>query len=248
MIIGFENTAKGIKRALAVTGGDSDAFKNWYKDFEKLRKQFEDSYTTYYSAKDSMEDVLVMLIEFEKFLADTREWNRDTLRLVEKTIKEMKKEQGKQFHPFLVEADYTDYRTTYESIVRQGASFKGVESDRILLQSEVENLLAIIRETKARKSPNTNHVAYMVCFNRLEEVSDIPYEDKIANMAKIYGKDFYQPIYEILVENIAKADRMLEEGIGGFGASRKEEALAIFEENSNKSPEERASRILRDIA
>ena len=252
MLFGFSETLKEIKKAVSITAVNPDGFRAWVKDYEKVLKQMNGTYESYTNARSSLMEAEKLLNELETLLKeyaskDENAWDKEQLNRVHEWGKQLRLRLGKQTHDFLVDEENSEYHSIYQCIVSESTTFQGEATKRIMLQSEVENLLAMIREIKGRRRPNLNHLAYQNTYGKVKNLKELPYQDKLQRLQQVYLTDFYEPIERLLIAEGERAREMLELGITGFGAAKKREALEIWELGVNSTVGEKVSVLLKEV-
>lgn len=252
MLFSFSETLKEIKKAVSVTAVNPDGFKAWVKDYERVSKQMNGTYDSYTHAKSSLLEVEQLLVELEALLKeyaskDESAWDKEQRNRVHELGKQLKQRLGRQTHDFLVDEENSEYHSIYQCIVSESNTFQGEAPRRIMLLSEVENLLAMIREIKGRRRPNLNHLAYQYTYGKVKNLKELPYQDKLQHLQQVYLSDFYEPIERILIAEGERAGEMLELGITGFGAAKKQEALGIWGLDVDSTVGERVSVLLKEV-
>ena len=81
----------------------------------------------------------------------------------------------------------------------------------------------------------------------MKNLKELPYQDKLQHLQQVYLSDFYEPIERILIAEGERAGEMLELGITGFGAAKKQEALGIWELGVDSTVGERVSVLLKEV-
>ena len=70
----------------------------------------------------------------------------------------------------------------------------------MILQSEVENLLALTKEALDKEWPSFKAMAYFYLNHDDKEISDLPHADKVARVTDLYMNEFYNPMYRELIQ------------------------------------------------
>lgn len=242
----FEEELKALKRALQVSEVDGKSIKSWFALYEKVKKQAEITAVAYEKACQSVLVIQDKAKGLEKLLVDTSEWNSSALHTLQSILADLKKMQGNYEHEFLVGKDHDDYQTTYRSILHLGETFDG--KDKIIFQSEVENLISMNTEIIERPQPNYKHLGFFEVNREVEDLSDLPYQEKIRKIGSLYENDFVRPFQKLVLQAMEQADRCATEGFSGWRANRQKEAFQIFlYGKENTTIEERTNALIEGL-
>ena len=138
MFLGFDDSLKSLKRDLKDSGVDIGFIRQWQKNYDKVRQQTPILENQYKIAKQELEAVLSILKDMEQQLI-RGSVNKESLAVF---LKEMKKFQGHFSQEFLIGKEDTDFQTTYVSILKLCDKDVNVKGNALILQSEIENLMA----------------------------------------------------------------------------------------------------------
>ena len=80
------------------------------------------------------------------------------------------------------------------------------------MQSEVENILAVIEEALAKNWPDFRAMAYFYLSRTDREICDLPHLDKVEEVNGIYEKEFLSPMRSVLKRSLGeeRARKILE--------------------------------------
>lgn len=200
-MFGFDDSLKTLKRELKEAGADVTPVRDWQKNYDKVRKQTPVLEGQYQTARKELELVLAVLKQLEQYLIAG---NVDRSGL-ENYMRELKKYQGHFNHEFLISKEDTDFQSTYDSILK--LSNKGIhsQSEALILQSEVENLLAVTVEALDKEWPDFRAMAFFYIERTDREIFDLPHADKVAKVLRIYENEFIKPIRDCMLEKLSEA-------------------------------------------
>lgn len=200
-MFGFDDSLKTLKRELKEAGADVTPVRDWQKNYDKVRKQTPVLEGQYQTARKELELVLAVLKQLEQYLIAG---NVDRSGL-ENYMRELKKYQGHFNHEFLISREDTDFQSTYDSILK--LSNKGIhsQSEALILQSEVENLLAVTVEALDKEWPDFRAMAFFYIERTDREIFDLPHADKVAKVLRIYENEFIKPIRDCMLEKLSEA-------------------------------------------
>ncbi len=200
-MFGFDDSLKTLKRELKEAGADVTPIRDWQKNYDKVRKQTPVLEGQYQTARKELELVLAVLKQLEQYLIAG---NVDRSGL-ENYMRELKKYQGHFNHEFLISKEDTDFQSTYDSILK--LSNKGIhsQSEALILQSEVENLLAVTVEALDKEWPDFRAMAFFYIERTDRELFDLPHADKVAKVLRIYDNEFIKPMRDCMLEKLSEA-------------------------------------------
>lgn len=194
MLFGFDDSLKELKKELKGVGADMSAVKEWQKSFDKVRKQAPQLEQQYTKAKKDLQMVKELLEQMEQLLIERRGQNVD----LSKYATEFKKYQDSFNHEFLISKEDADFHLTYKSILALTGKKLTEEKDALILQSEVENLLAVTNEALEKDWPEFRAMAYFYLTRTDKEIYDLPHADKVEKVNRIYQNEFFKPIKKVL--------------------------------------------------
>ena len=147
-MFGRNSFIDGIKSALAAAGCDMDTFRSWQKMYEKVNRKKKDEEEKYVRCRNMIMCVKADGEKMEEMLtADTPPDSGEFARL----LKELKQLQGSFDHEFLVSREDHEFHSTYDTIIRLGIKALETPEQSLLLQSEIENLLELLKENLEKK-------------------------------------------------------------------------------------------------
>ena len=173
--------------------------KGWAKVFEKVKKASVQIGQQYTQAKLELEMVHSILKKMEQTLIEMKNNSVDTSRLNE-CAKELKKYQGHFNHEFLIGKEDKEFHLTYQTLLTLCAKGLKEKKDVLIVQSEVENILAVAEEALAKEWPSFRAMAYFYLDRTDRDILDLPHSDKVVEVNRIYETEFLTPMRNVLVE------------------------------------------------
>lgn len=191
MFLGFEDSLRELKKELKAAGADMSFVKEWQKSYDKVRKQSSVLKTQYTQAKSDLESVYQNLKSVEQKLiaADLN------LSVEAKTLKQYKTSFS---HEFLIGKEDREFHLTFQTILSLFEKKLSSQKDVLILQSEVENLLAVTKEALEREWPAFRAMAYFYIERTDRDIIDMPHTEKIAYVQQIYEDEFVKPMMQVL--------------------------------------------------
>ena len=200
MFLGFDDSLKDLKKELKDAGVDMNVVRDWQKYYDKVNRQSPQLENQYQTVKRELETVLSLLKDMEQRLI-SGEAGRDAL---SEFTKEMKKYQGHFNQEFLISKEDSDFHLTFESILKLCNKDVGAQGDALILQSEVENLIALTTEALDKDWPDFRAMAFYYIERTDKEIFDLPHSDKVAKVNRVYENEFLKPIRDCMEGRISE--------------------------------------------
>lgn len=240
----FDEELKLMKKAMQTADCDTSVVRAWLKLYERVKRQTAITEESYKEAREHIAQVQECARELEQKIIDGT-WDSDALQETKRNAcAKLRRLQGSYEHEFLVSNENQEYQLTYQTIL----DLETKECDKIIFQSEVENLVALNQEILDRSTPNFYYLGFYETNRSAEDLSDLPYEEKMRKIGSLYEADFIHPIEKQLVIAIHYADSLLEtpEQLNGWRGGRLRETFEFLwnKDGETKSAEERAKQIL----
>ncbi len=210
----FDDSLKELKKELKAVGADMSYVRQWQKTFDKVKKQSELLQEQYAQVKSNLESVYTTLKDLEQLLITSKvlEPGTNLKPQVVGHAKELKKYQNAFNHEFLISKEDSDFQSTYVSILSLANKELKEKKGVLILQSEVENLLALTKEALEKEWPSFRAMAYFYLNHDDKEIFDLPHMEKVEKVKTIYEKEFFKPMYEELIKYMddTRATQILE--------------------------------------
>jgi hypothetical protein len=123
-------------------------------------------------------------------------------------LKELKAMQNTFDHEFIISREDVQFHSIYDTVLKLGTRALESQSQRLILQSEVENLLDLLRENKNRAVPDPRKLAFFYQHGTDKELAVLPPADRRSKVERIYDARFVRPIMDMLIEAIGRADAL----------------------------------------
>lgn len=194
MFLGFDDSLKSLKKDFKDVGVDMSFVRQWQKNYDKVRQQTPILENQYKTAKQELEIVLSLLKDMEQQLIGGFV-SKESLAVFSK---EMKNFQGHFNQEFLIGKEDTDFQTTYVSIIKLCEKDISIKGNALILQSEIENLMAVTKEALKKEWPEFRALAFFYIDRTDREIVELPHSEKLAKVKNIYEAEFNQPLREAL--------------------------------------------------
>lgn len=237
-----------IKEALEAVECDMSVFKSWQKQYDKVNRQWISVQDQYEKARLATRQVEADTRSMEKMLnGEEVEDRKEFARL----LKNLKQRQNGFDHEFLISREDQEFHSTYDTILRLGVKALEVPADKIILQSEIENLLALLRENLEKEAPDPRHLCYYYLTGTDQALAKLPPAERLDRITRVYEHEFMEPILEMVELAIRRADeqRTLLLGKENRRSRKVLDAIAILLENTDgdQSVRERARHVVAPL-
>lgn len=193
-----DEMVKALLQELGALGVDSNATKVWTKQLDKVRKLRIKTEQRYEKAHNCLRQVADCVTNLERHLIEVTDWDKAKLQRLIVYRKELKKLQGAYIHELIVSKEDKEFHSTYATIMKLLGSFDGKTDKRLLLQSEVENLLALCNEDLNRPMLKGNALAYFYDKHSDKELVNLPPAERVRKICDVYQKDVVEPMLTAL--------------------------------------------------
>ena len=121
-------------------------------------------------------------------------------------------------------------RQTYDTILRLGTKALNAPDQKLLLQSEIENLLALLKENLEKEEPEIAALTFYYQFGSDQELAQLPPAEKLSKITYLYECEFRRPILRLLESGISSArqQKRTYETATDRGSRKKYETLQVF--------------------
>lgn len=215
---------KEIREALQICGCDMNAFKRWQRKYEKLVKQMPSVREQYENALRTTQEVYVIAQELERLIVQNQIRERENMKDFSALLKDLKKVQNSFDHEFIISREDREFHSTYESILRLGTKALEDVQQKLILQSEIENLLALLKENLEKEEPRLEALCFFYQEHTDRELVELPPAERMNWIMGIYQQEFIDPIAGLLLENIPQADMLQEQLIKSSDRKDRREA------------------------
>lgn len=247
-MFGKEN-GREVRLALEETGCNMILWKQWQKKYEKLLKQLPAVREKFERVKTTTKEVEKIARGMERIIADRQQTAK--AKEFAELVKELKKMQNTFDHPFLISGEDKEFHSTYDSILKLGTRACQEEKQSLILQSEIENLLALLAENLDRKEPDINALGYYCMEYDLQMLTELSPMVRLEKVESIYESEFKRPFIRMVSEGILFADgrKSVLEDTSDRGLQKQADHLRILwrKEQPDATVEQRAEGILKEL-
>lgn len=204
-MFGRNDFVENVKSALAAVDCDMGAFRSWQKMYDKLKKKKSEQEDRYRRCREQTKRVQEDAQLMEHMLTtaqsvDGKEFGR--------LLKDLRQMQNSFDHEFLVSKEDQEFHSTYDTILRLGTKALNAPDQKLLLQSEIENLLALLKENLEKEEPEIAALTFYYQFGSDQELAQLPPAEKLSKITYLYECEFRQPILRLLENGISRAGQL----------------------------------------
>lgn len=204
-MFGRNDFVENVKSALAAVDCDMGAFRSWQKMYDKLKKKKSEQEDRYRRCREQTKRVQEDAQLMEHMLTtaqsvDGKEFGR--------LLKDLRQMQNSFDHEFLVSKEDQEFHSTYDTILRLGTKALNAPDQKLLLQSEIENLLALLKENLEKEEPEIAALTFYYQLGSDQELAQLPPAEKLEKITYFYEHEFRQPILQLLENGISRAGQL----------------------------------------
>lgn len=204
-MFGRNDFVENVKSALAAVDCDMGAFRSWQKQYDRLKKKQKEQKERYERCREQTKRVQEDVQLMEQMLiaeqtADRKEFGR--------LLKDLRQMQNNFDHEFLVSKEDQEFHSTYDTILRLGMKALNAPDQKLLLQSETENLLALLKENLEKEEPKIEALTFYYQLGSDQELAQLPPAEKLEKITYFYEREFRQPILQLLENGISRAGQL----------------------------------------
>ena len=226
-MFGRNDFIENVKDALAASDCDMGEFRSWQKMYDKLKKKKREEEERYQRCRKQTKRVQEDAQLMEHMLTAEQPVEEKAFGRLLKDLRQM---QNGFDHEFLISKEDQEFHSTYDTILRLGARALKAPDQKLLLQSEIENLLELLKENLEKEEPEIAALAFYYQFGSDQELAQMPPAEKLSKITYLYESEFRRPILQLLESGISSAGQQKStyEAATDRGSRKKYETLQIF--------------------
>ena len=209
--MGLDQEEKDLKNAMQVAGANMSEVKEWLKVYEKTRKASLTVAGQYYDVRNCLMKLLEDSMQMESILRTGIGISGQQGQQFREILKNMRKQRGIFDSEFLISKADKDFHTTFDAVVMLGTKFVEEQQNGILLQSEIENLIALIQEGLEREKPDLFALSYFYLKRSNKELENLTFPEKVTKVMRVYQTEFISGIQKQIVACMKQCDYLCEQ-------------------------------------
>ena len=209
--MGLDQEEKDLKNAMQVAGANMSEVKEWLKVYEKTRKASLTVAGQYYDVRTCLMQLLEDSMQMESILRTGIGISGQQGQQFREILKTMRKQRGIFDSEFLISKADKDFHTTFDAVVMLGTKFVEEQQNGILLQSEIENLIALIQEGLEREKPDLFALSYFYLKRSNKELENLTFPEKVTKVMRVYQTEFISGIQKQIVACMKQCDYLCEQ-------------------------------------
>ena len=211
-MFGINPEIKKFQKLMKKSGAEMKTVRLWCKQLQKMKKNEPKTTLDYENARSTTEKVDVLLKKMEQVLIRTtgRQPSEEERKSIITSVKELRKLSGGCDHIFVVSIDDREFHLTYDTIIKLGDNYSGGEKERLLLQSEVENLLALTKENLAKERPDMMQLTFFYLRRTDKELCELPPYERLAKVQRVFQHEFVDKMADQIEEALGKSKETAE--------------------------------------
>lgn len=209
--MGLDQEEKDLKNAMQVAGANMSEVKEWLKVYEKTRKASLTVAGQYYDVRNCLMKLLEDSMQMESILRTGIGISGQQGQQFREILKTMRKQRGIFDSEFLISKADKDFHTTFDAVVMLGTKFVEEQQNGILLQSEIENLIALIQEGLEREKPGLFALSYFYLKRSNKELENLTFPEKVTKVMRVYQTEFISGIQKQIVACMKQCDYLCEQ-------------------------------------
>lgn len=209
--MGLDQEEKDLKNAMQVAGANMSEVKEWLKVYEKTRKASLTVAGQYYDVRNCLMKLLEDSMQMESILRTGIGISGQQGQQFREILKIMRKQRGIFDSEFLISKADKDFHTTFDAVVMLGTKFVEEQQNGILLQSEIENLIALIQEGLEREKPDLFALSYFYLKRSNKELENLTFPEKVTKVMRVYQTEFISGIQKQIVACMKQCDYLCEQ-------------------------------------
>ena len=189
-----EEILKKIKNIMQKAGCDMSAVRNLRKSLEKAQKQLPGMSAKYKAAKEAATQVEALAKRLEELLlcpdGHDKVWSRQVLDIG----RTLKKIRGSFAHEFVISGVDKEFYLTYDSLIALIGAVTTNTPDFLIMRSETENLLDLLKETQQRPQPPLLELSYFYLAHTDAELVGLSVAEQIQLLKSNMREQFVMPM------------------------------------------------------
>lgn len=226
-----EEIWKKMKPIMQKAGCDMVRVRNLQKAYDRTQKQLPAVAARYRAAREAAMQVQALAGDLEQLLLaadiEDKAWGKQ----VTEIGKKFKKLRGVFEHEFLISAADKEFYLTYDALVRLAGQLNMQLPDLLIMRSENENLLDLLKENLERPQPDLWELSFFYVSQTDKELADLPPMERIQLLKNKKREQFIMPLGQqigIAVKYVVARYKQLEGNESRHAVAEREELRLLY--------------------
>lgn len=205
----LDQYGREIKKAAKAQKVERATIRKWLKFYKKVRKNAPFVTNHYHQVRTNAQKILADTRELEQILIqalldpDEKMTKADGQRMKE-LLEEFRKTQSKLDFQFLIGKEDKEIHSTISSLINLGPEYIAGNADPLMMQSEVENLIAMICEGIEKEKPDLFELASFYVNHSDADLEELSHSMQLEKVHEVFQEEFLEPILPIVKGMMAK--------------------------------------------
>lgn len=209
-MFGEDAQMRELKKKIQYAGGDMGVVKAWQRQLDRIAKLYPMTKSRYQSARQNLSCAAEAFSYIENMLMEGSSWNRDVKKQFDQMRREIKHYKDCMDHEFLVSREDREFHSTFDAILRLMDRYDGGDGDRVILKSEVENIISMTAEILERPMPGLIALSFFYVDHDDSELVDIPPASRLQLIEENVEQNFWIPMLRLCAEVDFSQQQLLE--------------------------------------
>lgn len=209
-MFGEDSEMKELKKKIQLAGGDMTVVKTWQKQLDRITKLYPMTRNRYLSARQNLDCAAEAFSYIEEMLVNGTMWNRNLRKEFLQMRKEIKHYKDCMDHEFVVSREDREFHSTFDTILRLMDRYDGADTERVILKSEVENIISMTAEILERPMPGLIALSFFYVDHDDSELVDIPPNSRLQLIGDNVEAEFWTPMIAECMKAQVSREQLLE--------------------------------------
>ena len=188
----LDKYGKEIKKGAKACGQDRGQTRQWLKFYRRVRKQVPLVTGHYHLVRDVAGKILAEAKDLEQLLIQGEK--KDLSDFAE----QFRRQQEQLDFQFLIGKEDKEIHSTLDGLIRLLKGYPSGETDPLLLQSETENLIAMIGEAMTKEKPDLFELSSYYVGHSDQELTELSHSRQLERVHDLFEEEFVAPIRPVL--------------------------------------------------
>ena len=179
----IKRDAKERLKELIIAGMDKALAKERIEVLTKVMIEACTQQENYHTSREHMKEAEILILTMLSDISGSEATK------IKDQLKQLVEHCDHMYHECTIRKDDIDFASTYAYIKKTALEYDG--SNRLMLQSELENLLHVVEETIDWETPDFLALAYFCLFGKREDLAEIENHQRNSMVLEFYKEQFW---------------------------------------------------------